>query len=88
MACRLYCLVLGHSGSQKNRVDDFFNLKNKISIFFYPKHLQNIIANLINQFMASKNLKSYFKTWNQLETKKITKIIYIFLGFFKVKKTL
>jgi hypothetical protein len=51
----------------------------------YPKHLENIIDNLINPFMTSKN---HHKTRNQPETKNLTKIKYVFLGGFTVNKLL
>jgi len=51
---------------------------------FDPKHLENIIENLICPFMA---LKNHPKTRNQLGTKILTELRYVFLSF-KVKKNL
>jgi hypothetical protein len=50
--------------------------------FFNQKNYKSIIGNLINSFMAPKNHQ------NQLEIKNLTKITYVFLRNFKVKKTL
>ena len=36
--------------------------------------------------MALNKLKNHTKTWNQLGTRNILKLVYGFLGSFKVKK--
>jgi hypothetical protein len=46
---------------------------------------------LLNQSIASKNAKKkkkHPKTLNQLETKKLSELRYVFIGVFKVKKRL
>jgi len=89
MACCLYCPISGHRGGWKNRVNCLFDPKTEFSTHFvYQKHLENIMGNLKNPFVALKNLKTHPKTQNQLETKNLSKIKHVFPGNFKVKNPL
>jgi len=71
--------------SWKNGFIGSLDPKIKFSTNIYPKHLENIIDNLINSFMTSKN---HPKTRINPKQKNLTKIRYVFLGGFTVNKLL
>jgi hypothetical protein len=43
--------------------------------------------NLVKPIHGLKNVKNHPKTLNQLETKKLFELRYVFIGVFKVKNT-
>ena len=51
-----------------------------------PKHLENTLKTLLNQFMATKKLKNRQKTRNSPGIKILPELGYVVLGVFKVKK--
>jgi hypothetical protein len=65
----------------------FIILQNThLQTIFDLKHLVNTIGTLINQSMASENIKNSFKVHNQPEIKNLPQLISIF-RYFQGKKT-
>jgi len=59
-----------------------------LTFFFYQKHIENIIETLVNQYMAQKMQKITPKSIINSVTKNLSKLKYIFLDVFKVRKYL
>jgi hypothetical protein len=64
-----------------------FYPKISFSTHFDPKHLENTLKTVSNQFMTTKNLKNRQKTRNSLGIKILPELRYVVLSVFKVKKT-
>ena len=70
-------LIFSHHNDQKKREKKFQPKNRPFYLFFYPKYLENILVNLINSFITSKN---HLKNWN----KKTYQLKFVFLDNFKV----
>ena len=66
----------------------FRKMRLVFSTHFDLKKLKKHYVTLFSQSMASKNIKNHSKTHNQLKTKNLLELRFVFLVFLKVKKYL